>query len=90
MISMTRLVAVAAVVLAFATLCPAQENVKPTDLGKGADFKGKKIEMKDKGQVAYLLSFRGGESVRGYHGRHEEHRRAPVRLRRDWQGSRQG
>ena len=62
MISMTRLVAVAAVVLALATLSPAQENVKPTDLGKGAEFKGKKIEMKDKGQVAYLLSFTAGRA----------------------------
>jgi len=50
------------VVLALATLCPAQENVKPTDLGKGAEFKGKKIEMKDKGQVAYLLSFTAGRA----------------------------
>ena len=57
MISMTRLVTAAVVVLALATLCPAQENVKPTDLGKGAEFKGKKIEMKDKGELAYVLSF---------------------------------
>jgi hypothetical protein len=46
---------------ALATLCPAQENVKPTNLGKGAEFKGKKIEMKDKGEVAYLLSFTVGK-----------------------------
>ena len=39
-------------------VCPAQE---PTDLGKGAEFKGKKIEMKDKGEVAYLLSFTAGK-----------------------------
>jgi hypothetical protein len=43
-----------------ATLCAAQD-VKPTDLGKGAAFNGKKIEMKDKGEVAYLLSFTGGK-----------------------------
>jgi uncharacterized cupredoxin-like copper-binding protein len=61
MISMTRLITVAAAVLAVATLCPAQENVKPTDLGKGAQFKGKKIEMKDGGEVAYLLSFKAGK-----------------------------
>jgi hypothetical protein len=36
---------------AVATLCPAQD-VKPTNLGKGAAFNGKKIEMKDKGEVA--------------------------------------
>ena len=52
--------AVVAVMFAFATLCPAQD-VKPTDLGNGAAFSGKKIEMKDKGQVAYLLSFTAGK-----------------------------
>jgi hypothetical protein len=58
--SITRLVTAAAV-FAIATLCSAQENVKPTDLGKGAEFRGKKIEMKDKGEVAYLLSFTAGK-----------------------------
>jgi hypothetical protein len=59
--SITRLVtAVVAVMFAVATLCPAQD-VKPTDLGKGAAFNGKKIEMKDKGEVNYLLSFTGGK-----------------------------
>jgi hypothetical protein len=38
-----------------------QEHVKPTDLGKGAEFKVKKIEMKDKDEVAYLLSFTAGK-----------------------------
>ena len=58
--SITRLViAVVAVMFAVATLCPAQD-VKPTDLGKGAAFSGK-IEMKDKGEVAYLLSFTAGK-----------------------------
>jgi hypothetical protein len=61
MISITRLVTVAAAVFALATLCPAQENVKPTNLGKGTEFKGKKIEMKDKGEVAYVLSFTAGK-----------------------------
>ena len=61
MISITRLVTAAAAVLALATLCPAGEHVKPTDLGKAAEFKGKKIEMKDKGEVAYLLSFTAGK-----------------------------
>jgi hypothetical protein len=59
MISITRLVAAAAAVFALATLCPAQE---PADLGKGSAFQGKKIELKDKGQVAYLLSFTAGEA----------------------------
>src|ERR1700723_903771 len=58
--SITRLIAVVAVLFAVATLCPAQD-VKPTDLGKGAAFNGKKIEMKDKGEVAYLLSFTAGK-----------------------------
>jgi len=47
---------------AVATLCPAQD-VKPTDLGKGAAFNGKKIEMKDKGEVAYFLSFTAGKEL---------------------------
>ena len=43
--SITRLVtAVVAVMFAVATLCAARD-VKPTDLGKGAAFNGKKIEM---------------------------------------------
>ena len=59
--SITRLVtAVVAVILAVATLCPAQD-VKSTDLGRGAAFNGKKIEMKYKGEVAYLLSFTAGK-----------------------------
>src|SRR4030081_3833910 len=66
--SITRLVtavvavAVMAVMFAGATLCPAQD-VKPKDLGKVAAFHGKKIEMKDKGEVAYLLSFTAGEKI---------------------------
>jgi hypothetical protein len=59
--SITRFVmAAVAVMFAFATLCPAQD-VKPSDLGKGAAFTGKKIEIKDKGEVAYLLSFKAGK-----------------------------
>src|ERR1700733_8994722 len=58
--SITRLVTAVAVMFAVATLCPAQE-VKPTDLGKGVAFNYKKIEMKDKGEVAYLLSFTAGK-----------------------------
>jgi hypothetical protein len=61
MISMTRLVTTSATVFALATMCPAQEHVKPTDLGKGAQFKGKKIEMKTKTKVAYVLSFKAGK-----------------------------
>ena len=57
--SITRLVTAVAVMFAVATLCPAQ--VKPTDLGKGEAFSGKKIDMRDKGEVAYLLSFTAGK-----------------------------
>ncbi len=59
--SITQLVTAAAIVFAVTTLCPAQGDVKPTNLGKGAEFKGKKIEMKDKGEVAYVLSFTAGK-----------------------------
>ena len=59
--SMTRLMIAATAVFALTTLSPAQENVKATNLGKGAQFKGKKIEMKDKGEVAYVLSFTAGK-----------------------------
>src|SRR6201997_5711204 len=59
--SMIRLLTAAAAVFAFAAMCQAQEHVKGTNLGKGAEFKGKKIEMKDKGEVAYLLSFTAGK-----------------------------
>jgi hypothetical protein len=58
--SITRLVTASAVLFAVATLCPARD-VEPTDLGKAAEFNGKKIEMKDKGEVAYLLSFTAGK-----------------------------
>jgi hypothetical protein len=61
MISMNRLIIASAAVVAMVTLCPAQESAKPTNLGNGAAFKGKKIEMKDKGEVAYLLSFKTGK-----------------------------
>jgi hypothetical protein len=36
---------------------------KPTDEGKGADFKGKTVEMKDKGEFAILLEFSAGKEV---------------------------
>jgi hypothetical protein len=58
--SSTRLVtALVGVIVAVATL--SAQNVKPTDLGKAAAFKGKTIVMKDKGEVAYRLSFTAGK-----------------------------
>lgn len=50
-----------AVVLAFAAVCSAQEHAKTTNLGNGAQFKGRAIRMKDKGEVSYLLSFKAGK-----------------------------
>jgi hypothetical protein len=62
--SITRLVtAVVAVIFAVATLCPAQD-VKPTDLGKGAAFNGKKIEIKDKERSLTSCLSRRGKSSR--------------------------
>src|SRR5258708_38734061 len=58
--SITRLVTALAVMFAVATLGPARD-VKPTHLGQGVAFNGKKIEMKDKAEVAYLLSFTAGK-----------------------------
>ena len=58
--SMTRLFTALAVLFAVTTLCRAQD-VKPIDLGKGAAFTGKTVEMKDKDEVAYLLSFTAGK-----------------------------
>ncbi len=58
--SITRFVIAVLAVMFAVALCPAQD-VKPADLGKGAAFNGKKIEMKDKGEVAYLLSFTAGK-----------------------------
>lgn len=62
MISKTRLVAAIAALFAFAALSTVRaEDTKPADEGKGAEFKGKKFEMKDKGEVAVLLSFEAGK-----------------------------
>ena len=64
MTSITRfgVVTTAVFLFAVATLSPAQaDEAKPSDEGKGASFKGKKIEMKDKAEAAMLLSFEAGE-----------------------------
>jgi hypothetical protein len=39
------------------------EDVTATDEGKGAEFKGKTVEMKDKGEFAILLAFSAGKEV---------------------------
>ena len=58
--SMTELIIVAAAVLTLG-LRTAKKHVAATNFGNGAEFKGKTIEMKDKGEVAYLLSFTAGK-----------------------------
>ena len=53
-----------AALFAFAVLCGVRaEEVKPTDEGKGAAFKEKTVEMKDKGEFAIILAFSAGEEV---------------------------
>ena len=59
--SMTALIIVAATVFPLGTLCTAGEQVPATNLGNAAEFKGKTTEMKDKGEVAYVLSFKAGK-----------------------------
>ena len=59
MIPLTRLVIAAAVLFALTTVCSAQEQVK--DLGNGAQFKGTKVQMTDKGEATYVLSFKAGK-----------------------------
>jgi hypothetical protein len=50
--------------LALVVVCSVwAEEVKPTDEGQGAEFKGKTVEMKDKGQFAILLAFTAGKEV---------------------------
>jgi hypothetical protein len=57
-----RVMTAAVFMFAVATLSPVRaDDAKPSDEGKGAAFKGKKIEMKDKGEVAYVLSFTAGK-----------------------------
>ena len=60
----TRLVCALAILGALVTLHAAQaRDEKPTDEGKGADVKGKTVEMKDKGEFAILLSFTAGKEI---------------------------
>jgi hypothetical protein len=59
-----RQVGVLAALFALAVLCGVQAaEVKPTDEGNGADFKGKTVEMKDKGEFAIILAFPAGKEV---------------------------
>jgi hypothetical protein len=59
--SITRFItAVVAVMLMVTVLCPAQD-AKAKNLGTASAFNGKKLEMKDNGVAAYLLSFTAGK-----------------------------
>ena len=58
--SMTALIIVAAAVSALG-LRTAEKHVAAINLGNVTEFKGKTIEMKDKGEVAYILSFKAGK-----------------------------
>jgi hypothetical protein len=60
MLLKTRLAA--ATVFALAVLLPVRgDDVKPSDEGKAAEFKGKTIEMKAKDEAAILLSVEAGK-----------------------------
>jgi hypothetical protein len=53
-----------AVLSALAVLCGVRaEEAKPTDEGKGSEFKGKAVAMEDKGEFAILLTFAAGKEV---------------------------
>jgi hypothetical protein len=53
-----------AALFALVVLCGVRAgDAKPADEGKGADFKGKTVEMKDKGEFAILLAFSAGKEV---------------------------
>jgi hypothetical protein len=61
MISINRLMTTTVALLALVALSPVQADVKATDMGSGAAFKGTKIKRKDKGEVAYTMSFKAGK-----------------------------
>ena len=64
MISNTRRICGLAVLVAFVVLCSgAAMDAVPTKEGKGSDFKGKIVDMKDKGEFAVLLTFSAGTPV---------------------------
>jgi hypothetical protein len=53
-----------AALFTLAVLCGVRaDDVKPTDEGKAATFKGKTVEMRDKGEFAILLEFSAGKEI---------------------------
>jgi hypothetical protein len=64
MVRTNRRVSALAALFALAVLCAARaEDVKPTDEGKAEDFKGKTFDLKEKGEVAILVSCPAGKEV---------------------------
>src|SRR5262249_37506689 len=60
----TRLGGGLAALFTLAVLCGVQAgDTKPTDEGKGADFKSKTVEMKDKSEFAILLAVAADKEV---------------------------
>jgi hypothetical protein len=59
-----RQVSVLAALFALALLCTARaDETKATDEGEAAQFKGKTVEMKDKGEFAVILACSAGKEV---------------------------
>ena len=59
-----RQVSVLAALFALALLCGARtDDTKATDEGEAAQFKGKTVEMKDKGEFAVILACSAGKEV---------------------------
>ena len=59
-----RLMGALAALFVLVALCVVRaEEAKPTDEGQGAEFKGKTVEMKDKGEFAVILAFPAGKEV---------------------------
>ena len=53
-----------AILVPLALVCGGlAQNAVPTDEGAAADFKGKTVELKDKGEFAVLLTFSAGKKV---------------------------
>jgi hypothetical protein len=64
MLSMTKLAASMVAMFALVTLtATGADEVKPIDGGKGSAFKSKTLEVKEKGEVAVVLSFEAGKEV---------------------------
>ncbi len=62
MVSKFRLTSVLVVLFTLTVLCGVRaEDVKPSDEGKAAEFKGKTFDLKEKGEAAILLACPAGK-----------------------------